>query len=205
MNDTQNEEKRYFDTCKSEFWQEVFALELDYLTRHLAGCRDILSVGCGPAFLEAELAKRGFNVTGLDVSREALSRAPDKIRTVAARAEDMPFPENAFDAVIYVASLQFVEDCAQALQKTVTVLRPGGRLIAMLLNPASAFFKKKIQDPDSYITKIKHTDLRALEEKIPETLSVRGEFFLCIENDTISPCTDREDAALYVLLGTKGT
>ncbi|MDK2848059.1 MAG: hypothetical protein PWP34_1412 [Desulfuromonadales bacterium] len=95
MNDTQNEEKRYFDTCKNEFWQEVFALELDYLTKHLEGCRDILSVGCGPAFLEAELAKRSL-------------------------------------------------------------------------------------------------------------LSVRGEFFLCIENDKISPCTDRADAALYILLGTKG-
>ena len=124
MKDSEDISERYLGSCRNEFWQKVFQLELAYLIQHMQGCRDVLSVGCGPAIMEGGLARRGFNVTGLDVSQEALNCAPDQVRTVASRAEDMSFPESSFDAVIYVASLQFVEDYRKALQKSVSVLRP---------------------------------------------------------------------------------
>ena len=98
--------ERYITSCGNEFWQKSLGYELAYLVSNLHGCRDILSVGCGPAIIEGGLVKHGFNVTGLDVSREALSHAPDGVRTVEACAEDMPFLSNSFDAVIFVASLQ---------------------------------------------------------------------------------------------------
>ena len=109
------------------------------------------------------LARRGFRVTGLDVSREALERAPDGLRTVAARAEDLPFPPASFDAVIYVASLQFIDDYRKAMERSASVLRPAGRLIVMLLNPESEFFQSRFSDPDSYVSKVRHTDLQAIE------------------------------------------
>ncbi|APG24897.1 MULTISPECIES: class I SAM-dependent methyltransferase [Syntrophotalea] len=199
----QGPEPRYFEACKSAFWQEVFRYELEYLVQHLQGCREVLSVGCGPATIEAELVRHGFRVTGLDVSSEALSRAPDTVRTVLARAEEMPFPPDTFDAVIYVASLQFVADYARALEKTVPVLRPGGRLILMLLNPASKFFQKKQGEPGSYVAGIRHTDLKAMKNAAARYFSVRSEYFLGIEGDAISREADREHAALYVILGTR--
>ena len=110
--------ERYLVSCRNEFWQKVFQLELEYLTQQLKGCRDILGVGCGPAIIEGGLARLGFNITGLDVSQEGLNCAPSGIRTVAARAEDMPFFDSSFDAVTYVASLQFVEDYGKALEKS---------------------------------------------------------------------------------------
>ena len=113
------ESERYLESCQTEFWQGVFRAEIDHLTRHLEGSEDILSVGCGPAIIESGLSERGFRVTGLDVSRETLNCAPDHIRTVAARAEDMPFPESSFDAVIYIASLQFIENYRKAIEQTV--------------------------------------------------------------------------------------
>lgn len=94
------ETEGYLRACQTDFWSAVFEVEIEYLLEHLAGCEDVLSVGCGPAIVEGALSERGFRVTGLDVSREALDRAPDTIRTVAASAEDMPFPESSFDAVI---------------------------------------------------------------------------------------------------------
>ena len=141
--------ERYLKSCQTEFWQGVFRAELDYLTRHLEGSEDILSVGCGPAIIESGLSERGFRVTGLDVSRETLNCAPDRIRTVAARAEDMPFPESSFDAVIYIASLQFIEDFRKAIEKTERVLRPDGKLIVMLLNPGSTFFRDRVRNANS--------------------------------------------------------
>jgi hypothetical protein len=52
---------------------------------------------------------------GLDVSAETLDGAPDGLRAVVGRAEELSFPDHAFDAVIFVASLQFVDDYRQAV------------------------------------------------------------------------------------------
>jgi len=194
---------RYIESCRNEFWQKVFRLELGYLIEHLKGCQDVLSVGCGTAAIEGELAESGFNVTGLDVSQEVLNCAPDSVTTVAARAEDMSFPANSFDASIYVASLQFVDDYRKALEKTASVLRPKGRIVVMLLNPASTFFKERFRDPSSYVSKIKHTDQKAIEDAVARSFTVHSEYFLCVDGNEVSAAAKESDASLYIILGTK--
>lgn len=197
-------QERYLKSCRCGFWQEVFQRELEYLCEHLRGCRDILSIGCGPAIIESGLAKRGFRVTGLDVSTEALDRAPDNIRIVVARAEDMSFHDDSFDAVIFVASLQFVDDYRMAVEKSVRVLRPNGRIMVMLLNPESAYFKDRFRDPYSYVSRIKHTDIQAIEDMIRGRFAIHTEYFLHLEGDKIFVNLKEEaDAALYVIRGVK--
>lgn len=195
--------ERYVESCRKDFWQAVFQVEGDYLLTHLSGCRDILSVGCGPAVIEGELSKQGFRVTGLDVSREALGHASDQIRTITAGIEDVTLPESSFDAVIYVVSLQFIEDYGKALAKTALVLRPGGRIIVMLLNAESAFFKGKISDPDSYVRKIRHTDLKAIEKTMAEHFQVHAEYFMGVRQGELFESHDPIWAALYIITGTK--
>ena len=203
VNDSGKASKRYIKSCRGDFWQEVFQRELDYLVEHLGGCSDVLSVGCGPAIIEGGLAVRGFKVTGLDVSQEALSCAPNQIRTVAARAEDMPFPASSFDAVIYVVSLQFVEDYRQALEKSASVLRPGGRIVVMLLNPESVFFKEKLRDSDSYVRKIRYANIRDIERTMTESFEVRAEYFMGVKQGRLFESRDPDYSVLYVLSGTK--
>jgi len=194
----------YLRSCQGAFWRQVFAAELEYLLRRLCPGDEILSVGCGPAIIEGGLNERGFPVVGLDVSQEALACAPDAIRTVVAPAEKMPFADAAFDVVLFIVSLQFIEDYRKALSETRRVLRPGGRVIAMLLNPASAFFQRKQAEPGSYVRRIRHTDLHELESAIAQGFEVQGEFFLGIVDDRILPNCDPETAALYVVQGIKG-
>jgi len=196
-------DERYIESCRNEFWQKVFRLELGYLIEHLKGCQDVLSVGCGMATIEGALAESGFKVTGLDVSQEALNCAPDTLTTVVARAEDMSFPANSFDASIYVASLQFVDDYRKALEKTASVLRPKGRIVVMLLNPASTFFQERFRDPSSYVSKIKHTDQKAIEDAVARNFTVHSEYFLCVDGNEVSAAAKESDAALYIILGTK--
>ena len=197
------ESERYLESCQTEFWQGIFRAELDYLMQRLWGSKDILSVGCGPAIIERGLSERGFRVTGLDVSRETLNCAPDRIRTVAARAEDMPFPESSFDAVIYIASLQFIEDYRTAIENTARVLRPEGKLIAMLLNPESGFFRDRICNIGSYVRKIRHKDINEIERMIAEKFQVQTEYFLGVKGESIFESTDVADAALYIIRGIK--
>jgi ubiquinone/menaquinone biosynthesis C-methylase UbiE len=195
------EMERYLESCQTEFWQGVFRAELDYLTRRLEGSKDILSVGCGPAIIESALSERGFRVTGLDVSQETLNCAPDRIRTVAARAEDMPFPDSSFDAVIYIASLQFIEDYRKAIKKTERVLRPDGKLIVMLLNPESVFFRDRVRNAGSYVRKIRHKDINEIERVIAEKFQVQAEYFLGVKGESIFESGDAAEAALYIITG----
>jgi ubiquinone/menaquinone biosynthesis C-methylase UbiE len=197
----ETEDARYLQSCGSDFWQRVFRVELDYLARQLEGCAEILSVGCGPAIIEAGLSEKGFNVVGLDVSREEIACAPDSIRKVVGRAEDMNFRESSFDAAIFVASLQFIEDYKKAIRKTARALRPKGRLIIMLLNPDSAFFKEHIQRADSYVRKVRHHNLREIEKTIAEYFQIETEYFLGICGDAIFDSADPAKSALYVIKG----
>ena len=86
--------EKYLQSCNSEFWQSVFREELNYLLNHLKGTKDILSIGCGQAIIETGLAKYGFNVTGLDISGEALNQTPDNIRKVKGSADKTDFPDS---------------------------------------------------------------------------------------------------------------
>lgn len=190
-------------SCRTEFWKSVFKAELKYLLQELKGAEDVLSVGCGPAIIEAGLAERGFNITGLDISKEALNMASNSIRTIVGSAENMVFPGSCFDAVIYVASMQFIEKYEQAVKETVRVLREDGKLLVMLLNPESEFFKGKVRNPPSYVNKIKHTDLKDIERTIAEYFSIRTEYFLGIKGTEIFQTQDRNLAGLYVINGKK--
>jgi len=198
-----NDVQAYLQSCRTEFWQKIFRAELEYLLPHLEGSRDVLSIGCGPAIIESALSERGFRVTGLDVSQEALACAPDHIRTIAGRAEDMDFPKSSFDAVIYVASLQFIEDYRKAVEKSAQVLRPAGKLIVMLLNPQSAFYKEKAQDPTSYVRKIRHTNLEEIESALAEHFPIQTEYFMGVKDGKIFKSQAPAEASLYVIRGTR--
>jgi ubiquinone/menaquinone biosynthesis C-methylase UbiE len=205
MNRTGAEAERYFDSCRKDLWREVFRLELGWLLERLQGRRDVLSVGCGPAMLEGALAEHGFNVTGLDVSAHALRRAPAAVKVVAARAERLPFAENSFDAVISVVSLQFVDDYREAVEETRSVLRPNGALVVMLLNPASAFFAERVRDSSSYVSRIRHVNLGAIQEAISGSYAVNTGRFLRIQGNRASAVANVPDAVLYIVWGTKKT
>ena len=194
---------KYLQSCKKGFWKKVFKAELDYILRQLEGSKDVLSVGCGPAIIEADLSKYGFNVTGLDVSLEALGQMPDDLRTVVGSAENMDFADSCFDAVIYIASLQFIQMYKEAIRQTVRVLRSDGKILVMLLNPDSVFFEEKVCNPASYVSKIKHTNLKEIERKIAEYFSIKTEYFLGIKDGKIFESQNPELAALYIIKGKK--
>jgi len=195
--------EKYLQSCKSKFWKEVFKAELDYILHRLKGTKDVLSVGCGPAIIEAGLAEHRFNVTGLDISKEALDQTPDSIRTVVGPAEKMGFADCSFDAVIYVASLQFIEKYEKVVKETSRVLKLGGTLLAMLLNSQSDFFKEKTKNPDSYINKIKHINLTEIEGAVAKYFSIKTEYFLGIKGKEIFQSRDSNVASLYIIKGKK--
>ncbi|HEY3886293.1 MAG TPA: class I SAM-dependent methyltransferase [Vicinamibacterales bacterium] len=94
---------------------------------------DVLEVAPGPGYLTIELAKRGFQVTALDISRSFVRIARDNAAAAGVRADvqhgnaaAMPFADQAFDAVVCVAAFKNFSDPAGAIDEMYRVLRPGG-------------------------------------------------------------------------------
>jgi SAM-dependent methyltransferase len=193
--------KKYYESCRKDNWQNIFRIERDYLARHLCGYCDVLSVGCGPAIIEGELTKLGFNVIGLDVSQTALGCVPDGVRTVAGRSEVLPFPDCFFDAVIFVASLQFVDDLRKTVDESARVLKQNGKLIAMLLNPESEFFKERFNRHSSYVCKIKHMRLDEIEHAMIKNYEIQTEYFMGISGGKTFQSHNPAEAALYIIQG----
>ncbi len=122
----------------STLGQVTDALERDLilgLVGPAAGLR-ILDVGCGDGALAVALSRRGAKVTGIDTSPRMIEAArlragrqgADTAFDVAT-AQSLPFPPDAFDTVIAVTVLCFIEDGTAALGEMERVLRPGGRLV----------------------------------------------------------------------------
>lgn len=122
--------------------ERVFREKLVRLAR-LAARETVLDVGCGTGAL-AICAKRqvgsGGAVYGVDASSEMIARARDKAKKAGAEvefrnavAEDLPFSDAHFDAVLCTVMLHHLpeqarQQCALEIRR---VLKPGGRLLVV--------------------------------------------------------------------------
>ena len=197
------ETRNYKEKTENAFWHAVFQKEASYAEEYFTKKDALLSVGCGPAGVERILLARGFDLTGLDVSGEALSCAPQEMRKFEGSAEEMPFPDRSFDGVIFIASLQFMKDPAKALKESARVLREGGSLMLMLLNPLSPFFLERSQRSDSHVSKIRHSDPVPLVEAAAMLFETKIDYRLGIGGKTIFETSDPSAASLVVVRGRK--
>jgi SAM-dependent methyltransferase len=91
----------------------------------------LLDVGCGTGELLAAAAARGAAPAGADVAPGMVSRARRAAPGADVRladAEDLPWPDGAFDVVAAVNVLHLADDPAAALAEAARVLAPGGLL-----------------------------------------------------------------------------
>jgi 2-polyprenyl-3-methyl-5-hydroxy-6-metoxy-1,4-benzoquinol methylase len=99
----------------------------------------VLDVGCGRGVLLREIASRGFEAHGIELS-EAAARGADPrahIR-IAPRLSEAGYPDAFFDEVILWHVLEHLRDPRETLQQAQRVLRPGGRLVIAVPNFTSA-------------------------------------------------------------------
>jgi len=96
---------------------------------------NVLDVACGTGRHLPFLARKGFEVVGLDLSRGMLIVAKNKIKGykkahfVRADAESLPFRENAFDEIVCSRAFKFFPNPLRALEEGRKVLRKGGKSI----------------------------------------------------------------------------
>jgi 2-polyprenyl-3-methyl-5-hydroxy-6-metoxy-1,4-benzoquinol methylase len=121
--------------------------ECDFIEKELDFNKSlkILDVGCGTGRHSIELTRRGYNVTGIDLSESQLQRAREKARENNLKidflkhdARDLPF-DREFDVAIMICEGAFplmeTDEMNFEILKNVTrSLKPRGKFIFTTLN-----------------------------------------------------------------------
>lgn len=108
---------------------------------------ELLDVGCGPGMMVRKLLdSRGsdFRITAVDRSHEMANACAHRIASatnatvIVGCAQAMPFSDESFDVVLAMGVLEY-SNITAALTEISRVTRPGGLVLATMLNPTSPY------------------------------------------------------------------
>jgi SAM-dependent methyltransferase len=120
-----------------EFRPALSAEERDALGRLLGpGSGRCLDLACGTGLPTAELARLGWSVVGVDISRDLLDVARARgLEVFEAPADDLPFEDASFDAVVSVLTHTDVDGFADAIAEGARVLKPESPFVYIGVHP----------------------------------------------------------------------
>ena len=102
---------------------------------NITGDTMILDAGCGSGLFTALANRAGAHVTGIDAASGLLEIARERNPGVTFLEEDLealPFADNTFDVVTGFNSFQYAGNFENALKEAKRVLKPGGKLVAVI-------------------------------------------------------------------------
>jgi SAM-dependent methyltransferase len=115
---------------------------------HIPACLDrfdfrdrrVLEIGLGQGAESEQLIRRGARWSGLDLTKESVERVRARLELRQLPHVDLrqgsalqiPWPDESFDVVFSHGVLHHIPDIHTAQSEIHRVLKPGGRLIAML-------------------------------------------------------------------------
>ena len=120
---------KWFDINLSVYQSEVWAVKM-LLPQGGKGVE--IGVGTGQFSVPFGIT------TGVEPSKEMAEIARSRGITVYdSKAENLPFDDNAFDFVLMVTTICFLEEPLQALREIRRILRPSGKIIIGMLDKGS--------------------------------------------------------------------
>lgn len=127
---------------------------------HVSKDANILEVAPGPGYLSIELAKKGFNVTGVEISPDfvEIEKNNAKEATVSVNfkegnASNLPCEDDFFDFVVCSAAFKNFKEPVKALREMHRVLKQGGTSLIIDMN-----YEATNEDIDNEVCKMKGFD-----------------------------------------------
>ena len=132
------------------------------------GIKRVLDLGCGSGRHLVFLAKRGFDVYGIDIAREGIKIAKEWLKEERLKAnlkigdfyKRLPYKDDFFDAIISIAALHHgkIEEIRKLIKEMKRILKPEGLIFVTLHKklpkkkiPKDRLFGIKYIAPRTYI------------------------------------------------------
>ena len=153
----------------------------------------LLDVGCGTGQYSLDLARKGLDVVGVDISQAMLGQAREKAKTsgfkvqfIEADAEQLRFEGEIFDLVLSVTAFEFVSNLLAVLHESFRVLKSGGRLVVGMIGRNSSWWhyyvEKARRDPANVFNSARFYTLNELLSAMPGR-QVQGKAALFVPPD----------------------
>lgn len=143
---TSDFEEKYFDSgikvsgqyssYERERFFPAFNAMVQVIQETLAPSK-LLDVGCAKGYLVEEFRNNKIEAFGVDVSVYAINNSPEPVRdflkVVDLNNEKLPYPDNSFDTIICMGTLEYIKDQNHAIYEIKRVLKQEGTLLMTTL------------------------------------------------------------------------
>ncbi len=136
------------DFFYKSFWRDPYFIEiyiktqinyyLNVLEKNSHPGAKILDVGCGSGYISLELARNGYHVTGIDISKKSIETAQrvleentfwDSFGSLNYLVTSILNIESTFDIILFSGVLHHIEDIGITINKAYNLLIPQGIII----------------------------------------------------------------------------
>ncbi|PEL13043.1 class I SAM-dependent methyltransferase [Bacillus sp. AFS017336] len=169
----------------------------------------ILEIAPGPGYLSIELAKMGFEVTGVEISPDFVTIEKNNAKEAnvlvnfkEGNASNLPCEENTFDFIVCSAAFKNFKEPVKAISEMYRVLKPGGTALIIDMN-----FNATADDIENEINKTemkgfdKHFVKFAFKTFLKKGAYTKEDFEIFInETEFMDYKIKQEDISLYVYL-----
>lgn len=131
--------KEYFDDITEKRYRYHYHLPKLFRRMGSGAGRRLLEVGCGIGIDTVSLARRGYQVTAVDLTESAIEIARKRavvegleIDYRTGDGESLDFDEATFDVVYSFGVIHHTPDMEKAVREIHRVLKPGGRAYVMV-------------------------------------------------------------------------
>lgn len=130
---------------EEKLFENIFSKRIREVTKYIKTGK-VLEIGCSTGLMLSILQKKGFKVTGVEISKKAAEVAQKRgIEVLVSPFEKIKF-DKKFDLVIINHTLEHLEDPLKVLEKAKIILTPKGYLMIDLPNfesPLAKLLKRK--------------------------------------------------------------
>jgi ubiquinone/menaquinone biosynthesis C-methylase UbiE len=141
---------------------------------------DVVELGCGTAYISAQLARLGARPVGvdptpaqLDTARRMQAETGIEFPLIEAIAEDVPLPDVSFDLAISEYGASIWADPYRWIPEAARLLRPSGRLVFLRNSTVSVLCMdleratESLQRPQRGLGRIEWPDTGEVEFHLP--------------------------------------
>ena len=135
---------RWYQSRRGALYDRVEKQAMDRLLPDAGKGKRLLDVGCGTGHWSAYFARKGFDVTGVDISEQMIrvAQAKDNFggRFQVADAQNLPFADDQFDVAAAVTVIEFAAHPTRLLAEMARcVKKRTGTLVIGTLNALAPY------------------------------------------------------------------